>query len=239
MQTSVTDTTLAECKRMALAVAPELAERPLYLLTSCNCCQIPAAVLAYTPDPATLDLCSRQTLQLFDEWQGPGTTIVFVQDAFEHYRPEHRHAAMMLVCLHELAHNLPALEVEAMPVDHEPTEYEATEYANKFTAWNAEPTFRKGMPGWVGDHGDYFIRTALHLHHRANKLGWQLPLNDLLCCGGMYSLSHPNHYRATLAEEFDRMADATFAEIAAEPFPESFNDQLLADFRNWKAGVLA
>jgi hypothetical protein len=239
MQTSVTNTTLAECKQMALAVAPELAERPLYLLTSCNCCQIPPAVMAYTPDPATLDLCSRETLRVFDEWQGPGTTIVFVESAFEHYHPQHRQAAMMLVCLHELAHNLPLLEAAALPVDHEPTQYEADEYGARQAAWNNEPLFRRGLPGWAGDHGDYFIRTALHLHHRANKLGWQLPLNDLLCAGSMYSLSPATTYRATLADEFDRMADATFAEIAAEPYPAAFNDQLLADFTNWKAGLIA
>ncbi len=233
----LTPAIIADCRKLAFTIAPDLRERPLYILPHCGCCPVGGCTVAFTPGHERLDVCTRDRLIAANEWEGPGTTIVFVEDALAEYKPIR--TAVLTVLLHELAHNLPLVDSEALPADEAPTEFERIEYAAAIADWSQKPIFTKGKPGWWPDHDDKFIRRALHLHYRAKVAGEDLPLCDLLCAGWGHSLSNAAQYRDTMIGELEVMKNASFAEIEKLPLPFLFDELFTADYAAWKQGKIA
>jgi hypothetical protein len=144
------------------------------------------------------------------EWTGlpDGTPTIIFADA--------EHAAASLLC-HELAHLLPF--VPRIPTGTFRVESETTR-----VAWSTNETIH--VPPWLG-HGSDFIRRALHLCHRADRLGLDVDIFRAFD-GPRYGLSDAWQYQFRLGVEPESMIRATFAEIeAVEPpagFTKLFND---------------
>ena len=73
-----------------------------------------------------------------------------------------------------------------------------------------------------------FLRVLLHLRHRAVRLGFNLPTNDLVVCRNGCA---PDQYAWLLKEagEFEALKDATAKEILKAPLPPRYAKQCEMD----------
>ncbi len=147
----------------------------------------------------------RDELRLRGRWRGSWPScVVFVE------RPT------IGVLLHELAHLLPAKPHvvdtigEASPADRE---IQRVAIAAIDTDIGAAP--------WLG-HGPDWIRRVLCLHYRAERLGLEIPLDELHAAGRRYGLSMVGEYADALGYWPQTMARWTFNAIDAEPLPPAF-----------------
>jgi hypothetical protein len=208
---------LAECKRLVLTVAPELA--PLYVVNY-PFAEKPKLVTAYAPHYS--DFAIRDALVRYRQWEGPGNTIVFV-------RGMSRDEALG-VAIHEAAHLLPVGE----PADDlEPPADEKFEQRHHVLANLRESKEVDGLPAWYPDHGAGFIRVCLHLHHRSWAIGYEVGLPRLHCAGERYDLGAPWRYMHALRPEAEQMMDATFSDILSTPPREEFIELFRNDCRAW------
>ena len=77
-----------------------------------------------------------------------------------------------------------------------------------------------------------YIRTALHLAHRAAVLGVAVASLDVFDATA-YGLSPIQHYADALGDEPARLADSTIHTLEQTPPPSAFADVWLADVRVW------
>jgi len=129
--------------------------------------------------------------------------------------------------LHELAHLLlrPWYFCEPVNASPEALHREARKVADMVAT---EPP-EDGLPPFMG-HESQFIRTALHLQHRAAKVGVWIAPNDL-CAGRQYGLSHARRYQLALGDEPQRLADKPIMRIVATEAPIEFTELWVSDVR--------
>jgi hypothetical protein len=132
--------------------------------------------------------------------------------------------------LHELAHVLARLALYRNREGDDPMriQFEALCMGD---AVAHEPAPAENAAPFEG-YGHRFIRTALHLRHRAEVAGVLVPLFGY-CAGTQYGLSHPNRYRAALGDEPARLADLSFRQIFDTPYPSAFWRLWFDDMSHW------
>jgi len=201
-------------KQLAAIIAPEI-ER-LYIVEKWP--EFPAADWVAACADRFRSATVRQHLIDSGQWAGPGDTIIFCKVHPEEYEG--------ILC-HELAHLLPVLP----PVESLPTP-EAIEYESKMLShWPDLPEEPSGEP-WIG-HGIDFTRRCLHLWERGKAAGYEIHGATLGVAGQRYGLSHGSYYRKFLADEPERLAGLTFAEIEAIKPPRLFQELFDTDVARW------
>jgi hypothetical protein len=152
-------------------------------------------------------------------WRGRGPCMV-INDVVltAELHPDDVEYVVLAAALHELAHILvrPALYVKRDCVGPDRLLFE--------TLVVADAVKRDGpanRPAYFG-HEAPFIRTALHLRHRAEVCGVRIA-PALLCAGYGYGLSHAERYAIALGDEPERMTGALLRDILAADPPAAFS----------------
>jgi hypothetical protein len=202
--------TLADLRKFALLIAPELGQAPLYILDLPESYPRPAGCDAFATH--VLDFSLRDELLRRGEWTGPGAAIVFC-------RPAPSAADALALTVHEVGHLVPHV---APPVDREPSLDELVAERQLLTRLAEPDTGPPILAPWGLVHGLDFIRAALHLADRGWRRGYTFPGHSL-AAGEPYGLSPLAAYAIALADEPYRLAGATFAEIEAIEPPAAFS----------------
>lgn len=165
---------------LARKILPDLNGQPLYVITGDEVPDLLAdrGISFYSP---VGDLMFRPHLERTGRWQGRGPAILI------DCPPE----TFVAVAIHELAHAAEAISTpnaDPLPeVDDETSQrVERIFYlspANPLTM----PT-HTGKPKWF-QHGAEFVRVALHLRYRAERLGVRFTTNAAAIAGPQYGLS--------------------------------------------------
>jgi hypothetical protein len=165
---------LDTCERLISEIAPEI-KRPTYLIdpSSMKDSRLFAGdVMGWTASVA--DILVRRELERQGRWRGRGFTSVI---KLENIRPGFRFVAG--VVLHEFAHHLdylstPTAEIEmnlpvmdTLPLERETAIDNAIEMVGDCLGNIAE--VEDALPTWYG-HELNFIRAAVHVAHRANRV---------------------------------------------------------------------
>lgn len=229
----------AEAERLCRAVAPDVAPAPLYIVLRSA---LPSEYRSGDgPEGCTvrhLDLILRPVLERLGRWHGRGPAMIIdpkriAAGSLHRPRPSRRRVfrpSAMGVVLHELAHLVNIGPDEADP----PAELIAA--GRDLLA--AELSGIKGPTNGPGAavawrwHEWSFIRTALHLTHRAALLGIELMPPDVFDASD-YGLSSTWRYLATLGDEPARLADYDFAALNVIPPPDGFAELWEADVQSW------
>lgn len=214
----IDESLLAECRNLALTLAPELSAAPLYILARPACLPIRDGVLAIAIEDG---LCVPLEEHLIETgaWQGRGPMIVFGD-------VDMTREICLGVFIHELAHVLPARRFDDVPLTAEQSE----EWQRSIDEHLANEKPAPGVPRWSPGHGRTFIRIALHLWWRLALAGEVVPF-DGLCAGFELDLSPAFRYWQAIGNEPVRMQHATFAEILATQAPAAFMDEWHANLR--------
>lgn len=112
-----------------------------------------------------------------------------------------------------------------------------TEETESYTLADAECFNREdlqeiNLPSWC-EHNADFIRAALHLHHRATRAGYDIPLTSVVhACE--YEISPISRYAAVLQPELQATApDTLILDLVATDPPAAFAKLWCDDVRNW------
>jgi hypothetical protein len=217
----LSQTQLDDLTGLALAICPELANEPLYILAGPEDRRRSKNVSAATIS-GVLDFRTREELIKANQWKGPGRVILFFG--------EFEQAQARAVLVHEVGH---AVENVVPEEDIEPTPamkrwQEVSEYVAVRT-----PEKNCGMPRWFPTHNAMWLRRTLHLHHRAWAAGYEVPLANVVNSES-YDLPPAWKFKAALECEFERFADKPFSVIEAEPAPEEFKELFRASQRSYR-----
>jgi hypothetical protein len=134
------------------------------------------------------------------------------------------------LCVHEAAHRLPFAERSAPPTDAD-----VDHQSQLLARWAVEPNEHSitGLPPWAPFHGAPFVRNCIHLRHRAEAVGVELPWPAIADLAN-YSLSGFWRYARALSDEPARMLGRTFGEIHQEDPPSAFRQLFEADCEAWQ-----
>ncbi len=211
---------LDDLTQIALRLAPELSTAGFRVLEHQPNWLCHPRAAAYATYGRHFDI--RDYLRSTGEWAGVwGSYVVIVPPL-----PDFSQACGLLV--HELSHCLPARPT--IVDDCEPSAVQRDVQTGQLMAWAA--TGSHSIEPWAG-HGAEFIRRAVHLRHRAARLGIDIALADANVAGVNYGLSHPSEYETELATEPLRMMLKPFSEIDAEPIPPRFARLFCTDVAAW------
>lgn len=210
---------LREAHDLALEIAPELRQSPLYILPAGDY-PLPQEIDAYAP--AGIDAYWQGRLRSSGEWQGNGHLVVIGNQVLDMEREE-----VLGIVLHECCHLLPHREPMDCPVATREAIRAAFDHAVKLsTVDNPAPVVKP----WGIWHRDDFIRRTLHLSYRSEHLaGEWVPLPCFRAAGRPFRLSLLSRYRRALGDEPEQLRDKTFSEIEQTPPPEAFVELWLAD----------
>lgn len=201
---------------LALTIAPELRDRPLYVLDTA---QLVESELPVTPDAFGFAIQTHRMLapiaEIIDGYNGGGQVICIDFAAIEAAaNPGFEEHVLNGVLIHEVAHCVPAKPIGEQTEDQVVRNFEAS----MLPAWFSTP---QPEPGAEGDfHGPEFIRYCCHLYSRAQAAGFAATIDDVLG----YDLLSLKFYLPLVVGECLTMRDATFAEIQAEPMPEGLEE---------------
>jgi hypothetical protein len=210
-----------ELEKLALQLAPELAEAGFRILEHRPDWLAPPRAVAYAIRGRHLDI--RNHLRSTGEWSGAwGSYVVFIPPL-----PKGSDEVAMLI--HELAHTLPA-RPPIIDDGDQPTRIQRDLQAGQVMTW--AHAGRNSVEPWSG-HGARWIRRACHLKYRAARLGIDVDLTAANVAGSNYGLTHPTEYDTALATEPLRMATASFGDIDAEPMPIRFAAMFARDVGQW------
>ena len=226
-------TIVAQAESLCRAIAPQdLADAPLYIVPQSR---VPddlggKSICGGFTSPS-LDLYLQPVLG--SQWRGRGPCMVVNDTDYEGTMDAiDIEQEFFRTVLHELAHLLrwPVPTVAVPPVNPVRIKFDSL-CLGRFVA--EEPTVEERPVPFHG-HEAPFIRTVLHLRHRADAIGttiapWQL------CAGRDYGLSHANCYRKALGDEPQRLADLSIREINGRPMPESFSRLWSDDMLQWRS----
>lgn len=208
---------LSEAKALMITLAPELANRPLYVIDD--------QLLAGTPYAASdcLGWCINRVVmhrpiidRLGDAYQGPGVVIAFDEAKMREFcKPEQFHALLMQTAVHEAAHCFPIPSMVVEPGD--------TAAVREFQMARMAESLASPDPP-AGDEYDphdwRFIRRTCHLWFRSKLLGLSIPTTGIV--KGHIFTSLFEYYLCELLAECVSMKDATIAAIEALPPPPEF-----------------
>ena len=207
------------CRRVA---SRDLAGGPIYVVPQSRLAtDMTADCEGYTAP--SLDLYLRDAIG--PAWHGRGPCLVVIDVALAaDAHPDDFEYLVRAVVLHELAHILerPALVTDRTGVQPARIQFEALAVADAVS----RPELAE-QPAYRG-HEARFIRTVLHLRHRAAEAGVAIA-PALLCAGWRYGLSVADRYVEALGGEPARMAGALFHDILASPPPATFTELWIAD----------
>jgi hypothetical protein len=203
---------------------------PLYVV------DVPLGGPSYTLGFAgqSLDLCYQE--QIGERWQGRGACFAVdlqqVQDDAERDEGNQERQRDLFVrraielALHEIGHTLTHNRL----FDPDTTPAAAKEFLGEcLNAPLIEPADTR--VSWIAHGGDY-LRTVIHLEHRAAKLlGRPIKAKDL--AGAPYGLSEGEAYRAALADEPKQLDGGRLSVIKQLPPPRAFIDLWRADLESW------
>lgn len=207
---------LTQAHAVAMAVAPELKVRPLYLLRGGEATWIPSTACALASTHA--DPYMRDALESRGEWKGSGPFIVFNDENLTE-------AEFWVIFLHEMGHTLPAVSLEVVSTP----ETRAARDADLAAATAKYP----GEPGWTRGHGTEWLRICCHLWWRlALTCNRVVPFHHAYD-GAAYDLSYPQLYMEAIGNEPLLMRDFTFADIVASPKPTAFQQLFNWDYERY------
>lgn len=131
--------------------------------------------------------------------------------------------------IHELAHILerPLMVRDRSEATPERIQFESLVLAEAVST----PAPRSEAVVLIHAHGDRFIRTALHLCHRADRHGTKISAFDV-CAGPAYGLSDAA-YNTALGGEPARCRDMPMRTILNRPAPFNFDRLWQSDFETW------
>jgi hypothetical protein len=221
----------ARAETLCRQIAPhDLDNLPLYIVSLSRITGIlggPSVCDGFTSP--SLDLYLRNDIG--SSWRGRGPCMVINDLQFGDEELEDIELVFFATVLHEFAHILERPRLFRERSDAEPTRlaFESIVLA----AYVQDPPI-EGMPERPGlqDHGERFIRAALHLRHRAEAAGVAIG-PALVCPNRLYGLSHANAYRAALGDEPVRLADIRIRDVLAGPPPEEFSRLWADDLAHW------
>jgi len=220
----------AQAETLCQRIAPrDLAGLPVYVVPQ-------SALLA---DLGTADACDGYTTPSLDlylrdaiglAWRGRGPCMVINDLVLLDEARDDLETYFLATVLHELAHVLerPALYRERPDAEPARLMFEALLLAQVV----AEPPSPEDARASLPHHGERFLRTALHLRHRAEAAGVCIG-PALVCPNRQYGLSHANVYRAALGAEPIRLADARIRDVLASPPPAEFSRLWADDLAHW------
>lgn len=132
------------------------------------------------------------------------------------------------IALHELAHVLerPALFADRTGENPDKIKFEAL----CLGSLAAEPDKTAGPP--YRGHEAPFIRTVLHLCHRAANVGTHIAPSAVFNCRH-YGVSRPQRYATALGDEPRRFAAMLFRDILATEPPRAFSQLWNQDLLDW------
>ncbi len=214
---------------------------------------VPVYVLDHPPNlpriPRTLGYANRNlyaarlVLERDNKWQGPGAVAVVdcsvaaTISSPDPFAWNSLQRTVLAVAIHELAHLLPLRQPENDCARLSKYERVGLAYreAELTIAESAFLDVAKGEarhPCTFG-HGLQFIRTAIHLHERAHRLGYRFAHDDRYFAGPDYGLSPAYCYAQALGTEPVEMVNATFDEILVAPAPREFRQLFQRDVKSW------
>jgi len=198
---------LTTAHNLALQVAPELADWPLYLVP-CEPAWLPHDCLG--AHLSWIDPLWMTRLQERGQWRGNGRLIALAAEALELPRQY-----LCGVVTHELAHALPAIEPSRL---FAPT----AENLALCQQWAAEDA-RQGVDDFPGGsaemHGAGWVRRLVHLRYRALQAGVTIPWSAFNVRHGQ---CHISIMARRLGDEPARLASASFQEIETIEPPVEF-----------------
>jgi hypothetical protein len=203
------------CRRI---VPRDLGDTPLYIVPLSQIRSMlggPCACDGFTSP--SLDLYLRNDIG--PAWRGRGPCMVVNDLDLDCEDPEDIELAVLATVLHELAHILerPRLFNERRDVEPARLLFESIVMAS----YVQDPLPETAQNESRLQHGDRFLRTALHLCHRAGRVG-TVVAPALVCPNRQYGLSKANAYRDALGNEPERMAGSTIPEMLRTPAPGAF-----------------
>lgn len=230
----------AHAEALCRAVAPDVANGPLYVMLHAD---LPAR-LRFGDGPAGLttrhlDLILRPTLERLGRWRGRGPAMIIdptaVSEALAHRDWSSRRRAfapaMLGVVLHELAHILDADLTSRPEPESDLVVFAGMALAAELNGTTA-PTNGPSAPIPWRWHEWRFIRTAVHLAHRASTTETRILPTDVFDAAE-YGLSSTWQYVTALGKEPARLAACHFATINATPPPAALAELWRADFLRW------
>jgi hypothetical protein len=231
----------AQAEALARSVAPGVAPGPFYVVLRPD---LPpeyqggeGGALALTS--RHLDLMLRPTLDRQGRWRGRGPAILvdpvaIAADARHRVQSARRRvfpAVAMGVVLHELAHIVVAGPRDEREPDPELIQFGRLTLAADLTGTEAPTNGPGAAVPWRG-HEWPFIRTALHLVHRAAEMGAPVMASDVFDARD-YELSPTRLYTVALGDEAERLVHKPITAISQMSPPTAFVAQWEADVRAW------
>lgn len=239
---------LLELEAMVRAIAPaDIASRPVYIaLVSDMPVDLRPSGETFGFHATFLDIVFRQWLADCGRWRGRGPCFVLndeaiLADANERagddvvLRDGIYRNRMLATALHETAHVLTS------PIDLRPVPDEIRSDVEKSSRaavleWIADKPLAADAefpPQWAG-HELAFVRTLLHVTHRAEQLGVERLPDNFLFSNSNYSLSGLWCYRRALSREIDGFdSSLTFADLRACHPPREFVELWKGDLHRW------
>ena len=199
------------------AIAPDLAGKPLYVL--------PFSALPASWHDASYLGCTGSRYDLHhrdiigERWQGRGPCIAVNDIGIRQRVPADMvESWFSTIAIHELGHCLTenwTYRSEAAPVD--------ADESKAAVKWvQHQPTIEENREAIQVFHRDDWIRSVLHLRHRALQWESDLPASVLL----MNSLPYFTAclWIEALGDEPERLSAMTIREILNEPVPDAFRE---------------
>ncbi len=239
---------LSGLESLVRRIAPaDIASRPVYIaLVSDMPVDLRPSDETFGFHATFLDIVFRQWLADAGRWRGRGPCFVIndraiLADATERagddagLRDELYRTRMLATVLHEASHVLTSpLDLRPVP-DEIRSDVEKSSRA-AVVEWIADkplPADAEFPPQWAG-HEAGFIRTLLHVHHRAEQLGIERLPDNFLFSNSNYSLSGLWSYRRALSREIDGFdSSLTFADLRACSPPQEFVELWRDDLHRW------
>ncbi|QDT74430.1 hypothetical protein [Lacipirellula limnantheis] len=132
------------------------------------------------------------------------------------------------VLIHELGHVAAVKPVEWSPIDREFIGADMPAFRSRLLAKSANiPEPPIDAPD--AHHGARFLRATLHVYGRAQQLGIEAVLSEIVGAVGNGWLSPEVDYLRVLQGEIHAMRGESFATILATPPPEAFSELWQAD----------
>jgi hypothetical protein len=132
------------------------------------------------------------------------------------FEPDFVPAVLLATAVHETCH-LVDFPTQLDELDASNVSFES--FVADYQALKADDYSKDKTNHW---HGDRFIRTALHLTHRAAEAGTGIS-PALVCRNHERGLSSIWSYQSALGNEPARFADAKISDVLATPPPEEFS----------------
>lgn len=226
---------VAEAEDLCRAIAPELADVPLYVVTEAG----DKVSGCYSLDKS---LQCRPQLESERRWRGPGVCFTLHpqgiaglqrrRSSVRAYRKRDFSAVADSVAIHELGHA--AADCFRFIADPGSAGALESQRARSRQVANGEVT-ESGLAAPIPffGHARDWIRACLHLNWRAQHLAGRTVFIEEIVNPIYYGLSALPAYVKALGDEPERMANKPFAEIMHAPEPLAFRGLFRADLLTW------